>query len=42
LRINSQFGTIWITNGSINKKNKKNDIIPNGFYKGRIARVQFP
>lgn len=32
---NSQFGTIWITNGFINKKINKNDIIPDGWYKGR-------
>lgn len=32
---NSQFGTMWITNGTINKKIKKLDIIPEGWYKGR-------
>ena len=33
---NSQFGTMWITNGSENKKIKKDvDIIPEGWYKGR-------
>lgn len=33
---NSQFGTIWITNGTINKKIKKDiEVIPNGWYKGR-------
>ncbi len=33
---NSQFGTIWITNGEENKKIKKDiDIIPEGWYRGR-------
>ena len=33
---NSQFGTMWITNGKENKKIKKDvDIIPEGWYKGR-------
>jgi hypothetical protein len=32
---NSQFGTMWITNGRENKKIKKIDIIPEGWYKGR-------
>lgn len=33
---NSQFGTMWITNGQENKKIKKDvDIIPEGWYKGR-------
>jgi len=33
---NSQFGTMWITNGHENKKIKKNnDIILEGWYKGR-------
>lgn len=32
---NSQYGTMWITNGSENKKIKKFDIIPEGWYKGR-------
>lgn len=33
---NSQFGTMWITNGKENKKIKKNvDTIPEGWYKGR-------
>lgn len=32
---NSQFGTMWITNGIENKKIKKDlDIIPEGWYKG--------
>ena len=33
---NSQYSTIWITNGKENKKIKKQDIIPNNWYKGRI------
>lgn len=33
---NSQFGTMWITNGKENKKIKKDiDVIPEGWYKGR-------
>ena len=32
---NSQYGTMWITNGSENKKIKVSDIIPKGYYKGR-------
>jgi hypothetical protein len=33
---NSQFGTMWITNGQENKKIKKDtDVIPEGWYKGR-------
>lgn len=33
---NSQFGTIWITNGSENKKIKKDENLPMGWKKGRI------
>ena len=32
---NSQFGTMWITNGSENKKINKTDIIPDNWYRGR-------
>jgi len=32
---NSQYGTMWITNGLENKKIKKTDSIPKGFRKGR-------
>ncbi len=32
---NSQYGTMWITNGIENKKIKKDDLIPSGYYKGR-------
>ena len=34
-KLNSQFGTIWITNGIENKKIKKENIIPENWYKGR-------
>jgi len=34
---NSQYGTMWITNGIENRKIKKEqDVIPEGWYKGRI------
>jgi len=33
---NSQFGSMWITNGTENKKLKKQEVIPEGWYKGRI------
>lgn len=32
---NSQFGLLWITNGTDSKKIKKNDSIPEGWKKGR-------
>ena len=32
---NSQYGTMWINNGAINKKIKKNEPIPEGWVKGR-------
>lgn len=32
---NSQFGSMWITNGFENKKIKKDDLIPEEWYKGR-------
>lgn len=32
---NSQYGSMWITNGQENKKIKNIDIIPEGWYKGR-------
>lgn len=31
---NSQYGTMWITNGQENKKIKKESVIPEGWYKG--------
>jgi len=33
---NSQYGTMWITNGKENKKIKKESLIPAGWYRGRI------
>jgi hypothetical protein len=33
---NSQYGTMWITNGQENRKVKKNDVMPEGWEKGRI------
>lgn len=36
---NSQFGTRWITNGTENKKIKKVDSIPLGWYTGRVIMV---
>jgi len=33
---NSQYGTMWITNGFANKKIKKENSIPDGWYNGRI------
>jgi hypothetical protein len=35
---NSQYGSMWITNGIENKKIKKVDNIPEGWYKGRIIK----
>lgn len=34
---NSQYGTMWITNGSLNKKVKKNTNLPEGWYAGRTS-----
>lgn len=36
---NSQYGTMWITNGTYNKKIKKNMDIPDGWYKGMIMKM---
>lgn len=38
---NSQFGSMWITNGTENKRIKKVDQIPEGWYKGRVNCNQF-
>lgn len=35
---NSQFGTMWITDGTESKKIKKTDTIPDGWYRGRKIR----
>jgi hypothetical protein len=35
---NSQYGTMWITNGIESIRIKKNDIIPEGWKKGRIIK----
>ena len=39
---NSQFGTMWITNGQYNKKIKKGDNIPENWYKGRKINKNSP
>lgn len=35
--LNSQYGTMWITNGYTNKKKKKDAPMPEGFWKGRYS-----
>jgi len=35
---NSQYGTMWITDGHENRKTKKTELIPDGWYKGRSLR----
>jgi group I intron endonuclease len=35
---NSQYGTMWITNGIESIRIKKNDIIPEGWKKGRVIK----
>ena len=35
---NSQYGTMWITNGIENNRIKKNDTIPEGWRKGRVIK----
>ena len=37
---NSQYGSMWITNGTKSKKILKTDAIPNGWCKGRKMRAQ--
>ena len=37
---NSQFGTMWITNGQENKKIKKLEVIPEGWYNGRNQKTK--
>lgn len=36
---NSQYGTMWITNGLSNKKINKTELIPEGWYKGRKINI---
>ena len=38
---NSQYGTMWVTNGSVNLKIKNDKPIPMGFKKGRIRSKVF-
>lgn len=40
---NSQFGTMWIYNPTIreSKKINKNEIIPNGWFKGRVLKIEW-
>lgn len=33
---NSQYGTMWITNGTINQKIRRDESMPEGFRKGRV------
>jgi group I intron endonuclease len=35
---NSQYGTIWITDGVENKKINKTDVLPDGWYRGRVFK----
>jgi hypothetical protein len=35
---NSQYGSMWITNGKNNLKISKNDSIPEGYKKGRVCK----
>lgn len=37
---NSQFGSFWITNGMTNKKVKAVDLIPEGYYIGRVIKIR--
>jgi hypothetical protein len=39
-KLNSQFGTMWITDRVSNKKISKDDPIPEGWMKGRITKKQ--
>ena len=36
---NSKFGTMWITDGTKNKKIKKDDLVPDGWKLGRILKM---
>ncbi len=35
---NSQYGTMWITNGTENRKIRKSELIPENWYRGRVLR----
>jgi hypothetical protein len=35
---NSQYGSMWITNGIVSQKIKTDDNIPEGWYKGRVIK----
>ena len=35
---NSQFGKHWYTNGKVNLSLKSSDVIPEGFYRGRVVK----
>lgn len=37
-KANNQYGTMWITDGIVNNKIKRGDLIPNGWYAGRKIR----
>lgn len=37
--LNSQYGTMWITNGTINSKIKKGESIPEGYRPGKVQKV---
>ena len=36
--LNSQYGTIWITDGHLNQKIKKDSQIPENWYRGRCNK----
>lgn len=36
--LNPQYGSMWITNGKESKKIRKDQSVPNGWYKGRIIK----
>lgn len=35
---NSQFGSMWITNGTFNRKINKEEVIPKGWRRGRVIK----
>ena len=38
-KLSSGYGTMWITNGKENKKIKRKEVIPDGWYKGRKMKI---